>query len=112
MKKRKAVSDMERYINANLLVKILTTAQDGTRIPYVNCDNFPITVSIRELKRVIRKMPTADVVEVVRCKDCKHFKTDTDYCKEHNRGYCEFDNIVKDIKHFCSFGERMNDEEE
>ena len=44
-------------------------------------------------------------IEVVRCKDCKHFKTDTDYCKEHHRGYCEFDNIVKDIKHFCSFGE-------
>lgn len=50
--------------------------------------------------------PTADVVEVVRCKDCKHFLNDTDYCKEHNKGYCEWDNAIKNKSHFCSLGKR------
>lgn len=49
---------------------------------------------------------TADVVEVVRCRNCIHFKTDTDYCKEHNRGYCEWDRTIKARKHYCSYGER------
>lgn len=53
---------MPRYIDADLLVKELTTATDGTRIHEVDCDNFPITVSLRDLKRLIRKMRTANVV--------------------------------------------------
>lgn len=44
--------------------------------------------------------------EVVRCKDCKHFLNDTDYCKKHNKGYCEWDDTIKSRKHFCSYGER------
>ena len=51
----------------------------------------------------------ADVVEVVRCKDCIHYKTDTEYCREHNKGYCEWDNVVKSKRHFCSYGERKDE---
>ncbi len=50
--------------------------------------------------------PAADVVEVVRCKDCEHYFCDTPYCKKHKVGYCAFDEIVKDKNHFCSYGER------
>jgi hypothetical protein len=57
----------------------------------------------------INTLPAADVVEVVRCKDCKHFLNDTDYCKEHNKGYCEWDNTIKSKRHFCSYGERETD---
>lgn len=59
-------------------------------------------------EELIRSIPAADVVEIVRCKDCKHFLFDTEYCKEHNRGYCEFDNTIKTRNHFCSYGERKN----
>ena len=48
----------------------------------------------------------ADVVEVVRCKDCKFFKRDTDYCKKRNKGYCYWDNTIKTRTHFCSYGEK------
>lgn len=41
--------------------------------------------------------PTADVVEVVRCKDCKHRKKNT-FCL-HNMRY-------EDDNGFCSYGER------
>jgi hypothetical protein len=55
----------------------------------------------------IENAPTVDVVEVVRCKDCKHFLNDTDYCQRLNKGYCVFDNIIKSKNHFCGYGERM-----
>lgn len=55
---------MPKYIDANAFMKILTTATDGTRIPDVDCDNFPRTVSVQELKRLIYRMPPADVEEV------------------------------------------------
>ena len=46
--------------------------------------------------------PTADVAEVLRCKDCKFF------CRE-NRFYCEeFGGIVTE-EDFCSRGKRKDD---
>ena len=56
--------------------------------------------------RDIKELPAADVLEVVRCKDCEHYFCDTPYCKKHKVGYCAFDEIVKDKNHFCSYGER------
>ena len=52
------------------------------------------------------------IVEVVRCKDCVYFKTDTDYCKEHKKGYCEWDKTIKSRNHFCSYGEKALKERE
>ena len=43
--------------------------------------------------------PTADVVEVVRCKNCKHRKKNT-FCL-HNMRY-------EDDNGFCSYGERSD----
>ena len=54
----------------------------------------------------IRKLPAADVVEVVRCKDCKHFLNNTEF------GYpwCERKRIsfVSGFD-YCSYAERRND---
>jgi len=44
------------------------------------------------VERAIKEAPTADVVEVVRCKNCKHFiATEPPHCKYHtdNAGYCD-----------------------
>ena len=49
---------------------------------------------------------TVDVVEVVRCPECVYCKTDTEYSKRTNSGYCEFDNIVHRKTHYCAYGER------
>lgn len=51
----------------------------------------------------IEAAPSADVVEVVRCKKCEHYNTSCcadgfGWCEKHNRG--EMDD------HFCNFGER------
>ena len=45
----------------------------------------------------IKDIPSADVVEVVRCKDCKYRKKNT-FCL-HNMRY-------EDDNGFCSYGER------
>ena len=51
---------------------------------------------------VVRKAPKVDAVEVVRCKDCKHY----------NEGFCvgyhaHHDTMPDD---FCSYGERKDDD--
>lgn len=54
---------------------------------------------------VLDTFPAADVVEVVRCKDCKYFGRDLGYgkhdCKKYEMPYCLEDD-------FCSYGERKD----
>lgn len=55
---------MARYIDAYKLINELTISPDGTKIPDVDCDNFPVKIDLRLLRRFILRQPTADVVEV------------------------------------------------
>ena len=53
------------------------------------------------LQSIIKKMPTVDAVEVVRCKNCKHYHHST----------CTNDfalNLVRE-NDYCSYGERRSD---
>lgn len=56
-------------------------------------------------------VPTADVVEVVRCKDCKHF---CPYEGEEHKGDCAelvgLESCVYEDD-FCSYGERKDGDE-
>ena len=47
--------------------------------------------------RVYKDLPTVDMVEVVRCKDCKYFNG--------NMKFCDYSCQVKDDD-YCSWGER------
>lgn len=60
------------------------------------------------LQSVIDDMPTADVVPVVRCKDCKHYKKiNYDDVKPNT---CEITTRRQQPYDFCSYGERKNDD--
>lgn len=61
-----------------------------------------ISIGAVELAEAI----TGDVVKVVRCKKCKHYKTDTGLCEIYQKGYCEWDDAFKKPDHFCAYGER------
>ena len=64
--------------------------------------------ALRELKMyVVHAVPTADVVEVVRCKDCKygHLRDNT---KRNSSIYCDF-GIGVHKENYCSFGERAEE---
>ena len=54
---------------------------------------------------LVKKQPTADVVEVVRCKDCKHLMFSDMYgeCSQAHMGIVRPDD-------FCSYGERKDGE--
>ncbi len=49
----------------------------------------------------IKDIPSADVVEVVRCKDCKHYK-------DNHRCYSKYSNMndYRSPDDYCSYGER------
>ena len=59
----------------------------------------------------VEEMPTVDAVEVVRCRECQHWKpsgskagnsfSDMEYI-----GGCEFTNYYRTESDFCSYGER------
>ena len=54
--------------------------------------------------RLLEKAPTVDAVEVVRCRDCKHYKPDEYECG------CDFAGGLSYVKadDFCSYGERRD----
>lgn len=58
--------------------------------------------------RIVDGQPTADVISVVRCKDCKHLNP------MEIGGYrkCLRDNLWKDTDDFCSRGERRKEDAE
>ena len=76
---------MSRYINREDLLKNLKQ--------FAPEHLTPLIVSL------IEKQPTADVVEVVRCKDCTEWDKDEYECS-HWYGFREDD--------YCSYGARMD----
>ena len=85
---------MSRYIDADELLN---------RLP----DDLPYKGSVR---RVLMQAPTADVVEVVRCRDCIH--------NRDNGGDCDRTIILNEYDsteyrcaglEYCSYGERRPD---
>lgn len=60
-----------RLIDGNALLRKFTHSPTGDRFYTRDCDNFPIQVNLEAVQREIRKAPTIDAVQVIRCKDCK-----------------------------------------
>lgn len=57
---------MSDLISRSGLLKQFCMTKDGHRIQEKDCDNFEITVSIKDIKRIIREQPTAyDIDKVV-----------------------------------------------
>jgi hypothetical protein len=56
-------------------------------------------------RKLMEDAPTVDAVEVVRCKDCKHYY----YSAYAMRCVCDFDNKEWDKDDFCSYGERRTE---
>ena len=68
------------------------------------------TPEIRGASKVINRIcaaPAADVVEVVRCKDCKYWDTGYRFCKFH--GLDSMGNSAFGENGYCSYGERKDD---
>ena len=60
-------------------------------------------------KEVVRKAPKVDAVEVVRCKDCKHYKDRMcELIGNIMDGYYHGTFDVKRPDDFCSYGAKMD----
>lgn len=87
---------MPRYIDADVARRII----DSPR-------------SKEQMLLVLSQVEPADVVEVVRCKDCKHSEPSTKHenCKNiENKFWCWVQADVWSDNDFCSYGERREDE--
>ena len=80
---------MAEYIEREALIKHIERSFGEISTPFV----------VKEIK----DFPNADVVEVVRCKDCT-------YCSEHYN-ICHY-GVGGDVKpdHYCGYGERRCEE--
>ena len=49
----------DNLISRKALLKQFSISDSGRRIPEYDIDNFPITLSIKDVKEIVRKAPTA-----------------------------------------------------
>ena len=61
---------------------------------------------VDDMRIAIDDAPTVDAVEVVRCRDCKHY--DTNYCSD-GQGWCSKVVGYRYGGWFCAAGERISD---
>lgn len=88
---------MARYIDADLAIDEII--KDMCGVPDID---EGLSLAISEL----RLMPTADVVEVVRCKDCVYYENFL--CGRFN---AYGDSVEEPEYDYCSYGERREDAE-
>ena len=95
---------MARYIDADILTEAMKYYHGHTNKD--SGEHYAYGVVLKEIDRT----PTADVVEVVRCRDCKHatfYRCKNDPC--YNSINCEYQIGIGDEDFFCSCGERRTD---
>ena len=109
---REKKSNEKRLIDADAFAGCL---ERMTKTAYPNL--FP---GLLEAIDFVKDFPTVDAVEVVRCKDCKHWHAETGWCYHHshfigsNGEACHpwesCDWKMLDAKDFCSYGERKDND--
>jgi hypothetical protein len=99
---------MSRYIDVEPLEKALKMNVNGFKHQGSEFAKG-FDAAIATMKGILQELPTADVVAVVRCKDCKHCEQYPLYKekgKESKLEYtcCVFGNVNPDF--YCGIGER------
>ena len=69
------------------------------------CMNHPEYLMKDDALHVIDSIPAADVIKVVRCKDCKHCDPENHHC-DHHMGTAA--PLRRNPDDFCSYGERKD----
>lgn len=88
---------MDEYISKQVLIGILDAKADmalGTP-----------KVVFGAAAKMVEKLPAADVVSVVGCRDCIHWKASS----HKDLYYCEYFDWGINADDFCSYGERKDE---
>lgn len=93
---------MAEYIEREAVVRYI----DARIKSYQEVGDRISIISLKFARGAISEIPAADVVPVVRCKDCKHYKPEEYECG------CDFGGGLPYVKadDFCSYGDRMDGE--
>ena len=87
---------MSDLISRSELLKRFLVNKDGHRIPERDCDNFEVTVSIKDVKTIIKEQPTAyDVDKVVEELELHSFELGTDTLPVH---YVRLNDAIEIVK--------------
>lgn len=117
---------MARYIDAYKLEKDLPQSVPKHNV-IINGNEYPVFL-VDHILHKIRNCPTADVVEVVRCKDCVHSTELDKHCEINRSAYrhCKMwrgeeerdvwhsykkyrkDYSIVELDGFCDMGERRD----
>ena len=78
---------------------------------FVTDPNGEEQCGVIKCSKAIRNAPAADVVEVVRCKDCMYYHSISKlkYCNKHIDCWGDGE-IYTDEDDYCSYGERRSEE--
>lgn len=103
------------YIKLEDALQVCSEAEEW----YTETNEQQCAVVSDDIYQQIANLPTADVVEVVRCKNCKHFKSKgTEFLVNDIFGNCEksstglFDDGEEVYGNdYCSYGERRTDDD-
>lgn len=93
---------MARLIGADRLIEALPIVTEDKQISLYG--------AVADFMVMISEMPTIDAVEVVRCRDCIHWDSETGWCNNHSASDDhDMDWNIYNDDDFCSYGERRND---
>ena len=96
---------MVDYINRDALLQEIEQERRASK------NSFPRQYFVvGDVLTCIRTAPAADVVEVVRCKNCRYYPT----TKVNEKGFliCPASSMEITEADYCSYGERMDKEDE
>ena len=87
-----------RLIEPNQITKMMSDLYISEDAVNMTGERQGLWVRYRAIEKAVSEIPTTDAVEVVRCKDCRHWRTS--YCVIHDDSWEETD--------YCSDGERKD----
>ena len=98
---------MAEYIEREALLNRIKTLQE-TESATVGKKQFAdgYFLGLDEAEIIAMQAPAADVVEVVRCKDCQYYEPFATGCDEM---VCGLDDLFRNPVDFCSNGERRSE---
>ena len=100
---------MTRLIDSDSLLRKIHDTAEGL----ADCDQQNAAWALRKYAvRDIMDAETVDAVEVVRCRDCKHWDSETWFCDNHSTvGHHGLEWNMFSEDDFCSYGERKDGDE-
>ena len=93
---------ISREAALNELGELLTLCRET--LPNMDGHHFVVENEIRIAFDHLAAIPAADVVEVVRCRDCKHWFR---IKKDCILASCDLDGLIRHEDFFCASGARM-----